>query len=320
MSGQDGAQSDGKLFHAANAKNCKMISEATIDQVEPSKCCPKKQVVSFIWAICRRIVPSPLLGEPSNWRILRRNISKFIQLRKFEKFSLKDCTYKLKISKFPLFSNKHTGCSELGITDMARHAILECWMFWFFARIVSPLVQANFYVTESEHEKQEVLYYRKSTWEKLMREAECMKDDRYRLLNHASARKILGNRSFGFSRARLRPKRIGFRMLTNLRAPSRMPVNPPPSGIHSNHKLQRKAFCNHRVAYRFFKSVNSVLHDLHVVLKGLWTKEPEKLGSSVFDYNDVYRKLVPFLFLLKNGSTNVPIEYIHCGFRCVKSF
>ncbi|KAL0429272.1 UNVERIFIED_CONTAM: Telomerase reverse transcriptase [Sesamum radiatum] len=202
------------------------------------------------------------------------------------------------------------GCGELGISDIARHAILECWMFWFFTSLVSPLVKANFYVTESEHEKQEVLYYRKSTWKKLMREAECMKDERYHLLNHASAREILGKRPFGFSRARLRPKQIGFRILTNLRAPSRMPLNPPPSRNHSIQQLQSKAFYDHQAAYQSFQSVNSVLHDLHVVLKGLWTKEPEKLGSSVFDYNDVYRKLVPYLFLLKNGPTDMPSVFI----------
>jgi telomerase reverse transcriptase len=39
-----------------------------------------------------------------------------------------------------------------------------------------------------------------------------------------------------------------------------------------------------------FKSVNSVLHDTHAVLKGTRLKEPEKLGSSVFDYNDIYHK------------------------------
>ncbi|KAK6162973.1 hypothetical protein DH2020_002814 [Rehmannia glutinosa] len=174
---------------------------------------------------------------------------------------------------------------------------------------ISPLVQANFYVTESEHEKQEVLYYRKSTWKKLMREAECLKDDRYRLLDHASVGKILRNRSLGFSRARLCPKQIGFRMLTNLQAPSRMRVNPPPRN-HSKLNLQRKSFCNHRSTYWFFKSVNNVLQDSHVVLKGLGTNEPEKLGSSVFDYNGVYRKLVPFLFLLKNGSTIMPSVFI----------
>lgn len=287
------------------AKNWTMIPETNTAQVEPIMCCLKNQVVSFIWAICRRIVPSPLLGERSNWRCLRRNISKLIRLRRFEKFSLKECIYRLKISKFAIFSNKHNGCNGLGITDIARHAILECWMFWFFAHLVIPLVQANFYVTESEHEKQEVLYYRKSTWEKLLRENECMTNDRYHALNYKSARSILGKRSFGFSRARLLPKNKGFRMLTNLRAPSRLPVDPP-SGIHSNQKSGRKASGNHRVAYRFFKSVNSVLHDVHVVLTGLRAKEPEKMGSSVFDYNDVYKKLVPFLFHLKKGSTSLP--------------
>ncbi|PIN23740.1 Telomerase catalytic subunit/reverse transcriptase TERT [Handroanthus impetiginosus] len=297
-------------------KHCsEMISEASVDHVEPCKYnCPKKQVVSFIWAVCRRIVPSAMLGEPSNWRILRTNIAKFIQLRKFEKFSLKECIHKLKVSKFHLLSNKnsqdmHNRCRELGITDTVRHAILERWIFWFFAHLVSPIVQANFYVTESEHKKLEVLYYRKPTWEKLMREAECMNDHRYCLLNHESTRKILGKRSFGFSRARLRPKKIGFRMLTNLQAPSRMPLNPPPSRIHTNNKLHRKAR-NHQVTYQFFKSVNSVLHDLHVVVKGSRKIKPEKLSSSVFDYNDVYRKFLPFLFLLKNGSTNTPSVFI----------
>ncbi|KAH6824527.1 hypothetical protein C2S53_010341 [Perilla frutescens var. hirtella] len=302
MSRQDGVQSEGKMSQVANAKNW---TETTTAQVEPIKCCLKNEVVSFIWAICRRIVPSPLLGEPSNWRVLRRNIAKFIQLRKFEKFTLKECTHKLKISKFPIFSNKLTGCSGVGVTDIARHAILDCWMLWVFVHLVSPLVQANFYVTESEHEKKEMLYYRKSTWEKMMREGEFMTDDGYCQLNHKSVRNILGNRSFGYSRARLLPKHKGFRMLTNLRAPSRLPVNTPSSSrIHSNPKSQR--MCNHRGAYRFFKSVNSVLQDVHAVLKGLREKKPGKLGSSVFDYNDVYKKLVPFLLHLKNGSANLP--------------
>lgn len=190
--------------------------------------------------------------------------------------------------------------------DIARHAIFDCWIFWFFAHLVSPLVQANFYVTETDHEKQEVLYFRKPTWEKLMGEAECLRDNRYSLLNHASIRKILWSRQFGFSRARFRPKQNGLRILANLGAPSRMPAKLPFSEIRSNQKLGRKTFSNRQVPYQFFKSVNSVLHDFYVVLKGLTAKEPEKLGSSVFDYNDIYKKLVPFLFLLKNGSSNVP--------------
>ncbi|KAG6428787.1 hypothetical protein SASPL_106824 [Salvia splendens] len=299
MSRLDGLQSDVKLFQVA------MVQEANAAQAEPVLSRLKHhQVGSFIWAICRRIIPSPLLGEPSNWRCLRRNISKFISLRRFEKLTLKECIHRLKISKFPIFSYKQNSRCCIGIPDNSRHAILECWMLWVFTHLVSPLVQANFYVTESEHEKQEVLYYKKSIWEKLMRENRCMIAGRYRLLDIESARNILGKRSFGFSRFRLLPKSNGFRMLTNLQAPSRIPVSTP-SRIQPNQNSWRRAYSSHRV-HRFFKSVNTVLHDVHVVLKGLREKEPEKMGSSVFDYNDVYKKLVPFLFHLKNGSISLP--------------
>ncbi|XP_073313879.1 telomerase reverse transcriptase isoform X3 [Primulina huaijiensis] len=333
-SGCCGGEIKGQTSHDDTEASCKMFSEATNDLVEPSKSyCLKKQVIAFIWAICRRIVPVQLLGTPSNWRILRKNISKFIQLRKFEKFSLKQCTHKLKISKFPLLSNNHfacglsfngmghsrwlsryvdKGCSEFAVADLVRHKILECWMFWLFTQLVSPVVQANFYVTESENEKQEVSYYRKSYWKKVLREAEKgLKDQSYCQLNHASTRKILGKRSFGFSRIRLCPKRKGFRVLANLQSSSKIPHCPLLPGIHFDQPFGRTASHNLRsVKFESFKSVNSVLHDLHVVLQGIQTIESDKLGSSVFDYNDVHRKLVPFLFNLKNGPAPIPGAFL----------
>jgi len=72
--------------------------------------CSKSQVVSFVWIVCRNAVPPDLLGSPANWRILRRNIAKFIGLRKFKKFSLKQCMHKLKASGFLFLSDKHYSC------------------------------------------------------------------------------------------------------------------------------------------------------------------------------------------------------------------
>ncbi|KAL9175576.1 hypothetical protein ABFS82_02G119800 [Erythranthe guttata] len=287
-------QIEGNLVHEPKAGTRKIIPEAIVDQVKPSTCyCPKEDVESFVWAICRRIVPPELLGEHSNWRVLRKNIYKFIRLRKFEKFSLKECIHELKISKFPLLhDNIDNGCSGIGITDIARHAILGCWIFWFFKCLVSPLLQANFYVTESEFERNEVLYYRKSTWRKLIREAECMKNDTFRPLNVSAVRKILKNRSHGFSRVRLLPKKTGFRMLANLQASSKLRLNSTSSKFQS------------------YGSVNKVLNDVQVVLRGSLTKEREKFGSSVFDYNDVYRKLVPFLSRLKKRWPKMPRVFI----------
>ncbi|XP_077213173.1 telomerase reverse transcriptase isoform X3 [Tasmannia lanceolata] len=46
--------------------------------------CRHEQVISFIWAVCRSIIPLDLLGAPSSWRALRRNVSKFVQLRRIK--------------------------------------------------------------------------------------------------------------------------------------------------------------------------------------------------------------------------------------------
>ncbi|EPS57984.1 hypothetical protein M569_16833, partial [Genlisea aurea] len=297
-------------------------SKIPIDRAELNKfCCPKKQVVSFVWAVCRRVVPLPLLGdEVSNWRILTKNISKFIELRKFEKFSLKECIHRLKTSKFRLFSNYMNNAQsrgELGYRDTVRHAIMERWIFWLFSHLVSPLIQANFYVTDSGDEKLDVLYYVKSIWEKLIDEGECMKSERFYKLSHTSASKILQNRMFGFSRVRICPKRVGFRMFTNLKAPSRLPLGQC-SKFCARRKLRRKEFSNffaesccsrgrnHPVKYRYFKPVNRVLGDIHVVLKGLSRTDSFTTGSSVFDYNGVYRKLVPFLLFLRERPDTLP--------------
>ncbi|XP_031104805.1 telomerase reverse transcriptase isoform X1 [Ipomoea triloba] len=299
--------------------------EAQHSQLRPSKCYSlKKQVVSFVWAVCRSIVPLDLLGTPSNWRILRKNISKFIQMRRFEKFSLNQCMHKVKISRFPLLSNKYNSnshglrstngcftdmykeCGGPGALDIVKHKVLECWMFWFFSCLVVPLVQAHFYVTETEHENQEILYYRKSIWKQVKVEAmTCLKDQQFLELNVASAQKILKSRSFGFSKVRFLPKKDGLRILENLKASSRMPVK-----LSSQSCEQRKVSLLRNIKYDYFRSVNCALRGLHAVLKGIQTKEPAKLGSSVFNYNDVYNKLVPFLLILKNGSATAPDVFI----------
>ncbi|GFY92244.1 telomerase reverse transcriptase [Actinidia rufa] len=115
MLGKGQAKRDGKLppdeFGCFSTSICDKTTDITDQQFEPSQSyCLKQHVVSFIWAVCRSIVPPDLLGTYCNWRILRRNISRFVQLRRFENFSLKQCMHKLKTSMFPLPSYKHSSC------------------------------------------------------------------------------------------------------------------------------------------------------------------------------------------------------------------
>ncbi|GAB2236220.1 hypothetical protein Drorol1_Dr00027959 [Drosera rotundifolia] len=278
--------------------------------------CSNHEVVSFIWAVCRNIVPPPLLGSTSTWRILRRNIYRFIELRQFEKFYLNQCLNGLKPSRFPLLSDMYSFCCISGHIDndiiqpaselqkcvdfniwTLKQNLFERWIFWFFSCIVVPLVEANFYVTESQHGKQSLFYYRKTVWKDLISKA-CTgeKDETYRTLDNKSVKDILEKRPFGFSKVRVCPKSSGARVIANLKASSRIP--------HGGSKSFPKA----RKVSRM-KSVNCILRDLLVVLKDFRKIEPEKWGSSVFDYNDIYKKLQPFFLNLKKDS-NIPDVFI----------
>ncbi|KAH9771483.1 Telomerase reverse transcriptase [Citrus sinensis] len=324
----EGNGSDKKLYEKTH-RSTKM-PEASDSQFEGIKSyCLKSQVVSFLWAVCRSIIPADLLGTPANWRVLRRNISRFIGLRRFEKFSLKQCMHKLKTSKFPFLSNKHSSCylnaqilkaatgqnvtihKEFSKVNDAflnmKNELLMNWISWFFSFLVVPLVQANFYITEIEHGKKDIYYYRKSVWKKLTDKAiTYLKDRSYNYLDDAAVRSVINKRSFGFSKLRLLPKENGIRMLANLKASSRMLAEKSCSEATSS-RMWKKAQLDYKsVKFDHFKPVNYVLRDAHVVLKGLLQKEQDKLGSSVFDYNDVYRKYCSFLIGLRKESITVP--------------
>ncbi|XWS74612.1 hypothetical protein CRYUN_Cryun01aG0013400 [Craigia yunnanensis] len=317
----EGNMLDKRVFeqsHGLGAKECNKTLVTDYAQLESTRLyCLQSQVVAFIWAVCRSIVPPDLLGTPSNRRMLRSNIFKFIQLRRFEKFSVKQCRYQLKPSDLPFLSNSHNGrvpkngTEQKKLNEAIKHKLFVNWTFWFFSSLVVPLVQANFYVTENEHGKQDVFYYRKPVWEKLTDHAiTCLKDQSYLELDEAAVRAIIDKRPFGFSRLRLCPKQNGVRMLANLKASSRMLEEGSSSKYRCSWMHKSSKARSRKVKSKRFKSVNSVLRGTHAVLKGLLLKEPEKLGSSVFDHNDVYRKLCPFVTTLKNASTTMPGVFV----------
>ncbi|KAK4256365.1 hypothetical protein QN277_009241 [Acacia crassicarpa] len=320
-----------KKLHGFDRNQCMDSLEAIDSQHEAVKSyCSISQVVSYIWAVSRSILPPELLGDPSHWRIMTRNISRFIRLRRFEKFPLKLCTHGLKTLTFPFLTTKyfsnsrnaripiHAEGHNIGLHEdfrnwnntlhVIKRKLLERWIFWYFSSLVVPLVQANFYVTESEHGKQDVFYYRKPIWEKLTSNTiACLNNQRYSCLDEVAVRNILRGRVFGFSKLRLRPKENGVRMVANLSGSSRIPACTSSRKV-SFRKLRKENACKKK--YDYYRSVNFVLRDAHIVLKDIQFREPEKLGSSVFDYNDVYKKLCQFFIGLKEGSKPLPDFYI----------
>lgn len=281
--------------------------------------CSVHQVVSFVWAVVRSIVPLDLLGDQ---RTLRRNISKFIGLRRFEKFSVTQCLYKVKSSKFNFFTVSDSQSSSSAETRNAvgtmmsdlRQSIFKKWIYWIFSSLVVSLVQSNFYMTESEHGKQEMYYYRKSAWKEMTDCAINAMQSKMlcRNMNEADARKFVGKRCFRFSKLRFLQKgKNGLRMVANPKA--------SPIVSASFYTVQKQGRCWKKKKQRMtsngagrLKSVNSSLRKTLAVLKGIKVKEPERLaGSFVSDYNEVYRKLCPFILSLKKKKKKPDDSYVY---------
>ncbi|KAJ1686820.1 hypothetical protein LUZ63_018210 [Rhynchospora breviuscula] len=266
-------------------------SKSNASPFSPQSFSKHEEVVSFIFASLRRIVPFPLLGNKKSWRALRRNIYKFVQLRRHEKIFLEDCMEGLSVSNFEFFSNlqKSCSCDGGGKNISFVKKLLYTWVHWLFLHIIVPIISSNFYVTERESKRYEVFYYKKPIWgsavkgciEKLKRQSFCPVDSE-------SVRNIFnGSRCFGFSRFRFLPKENCLRPVASLNKPSKL------------HFLKKR-----------YQSVNSALNDLHVILKTIKTENPNLLGSSVFDYNDVYQKLHGFISKVKNGTISMPELFI----------
>ncbi|KAF7844369.1 telomerase reverse transcriptase [Senna tora] len=288
-----------KKMHGFDSKHSVDTLEAIDSQHEAVKSyCSKSQVVSYIWAVSRSVLPRELLG---NAFTVENNEEKHFQILK--------CAEGHNRGLDKEFRNWNHA------VHVIKRKLLERWIFWYFSCLVVPLVQANFYVTESQHGKQDIYYYRKSVWEKLTNSTiACLedgrysyqnrKDGRYSHLDDVAVRNILMGRPFGFSKLRIRPKENGVRMVANLNSSSRLLSYMSSRNVQSS-KMWRKA--NHlKSKFDHYQSVNFVLHDAHIILKDIQFKEPEKLGSSVFDYNDVGQ----FLIGLKEGSKSKPNFYI----------
>lgn len=249
------------------------------------------EVVSFIFASLRRIVPPPLLGNKRSWRVLRRNIYKFVRLRRHEKFFLGDCLEGLEVPNFEFFSNleKSCSCDGGGKQIIPIKKLLSTWVHWLFSHIIIPIISSNFYATEKESRRYEVFYYKKPIWGTAVKGCiENLKMQSFCPMDFDSVRNIFNDsRCFGFSRFRFLPKGDCLRPLASLNKPSRLP------------------FLN-----KDYKSVNSSLNELHVILKTIKVQNPNLLGSSVFDYNDVYQKLHGFISKLKDGTVSMPEVFI----------
>jgi len=282
----------------ASASYAAAAQEAEDDNVNVSDLCasfvPHSNVSSFIWACIRKIVPSKLLGSMKAKKVLRRTIKRFVSLKRYENMTVHQAMDSMPLSEIKWIHSIGRKDSSSTIPPnkyTAQRRIFTLWIGWLFSALVVPLIRAHFYCTESEAYRQEVFYYRKPVWTKLVNAS--FKSVFYKHFVPIPARhvqKILEERKLGVSRLRILPKRNGVRFLVNMSKKSE--VRFKVRGLTRSQKnARRKIF---RKVLRF-PAINILLKNVHAVLKFESQRQPEAFGSSTFGFNDIFCRYKSFL-------------------------
>ena len=122
------------------------------------------QVLQFVWASLRGILPMAVWGSKRNRRRYRVMCEAFIcKMRRYESFSVGRYASKIRLKETPWIPptrspNQHS----------VHERMLQQWVAWTMNELVIPLINNHFYVTETGDQGQVVVYYRKPVWQRIL--------------------------------------------------------------------------------------------------------------------------------------------------------
>ncbi len=218
-------------------------------------------VCKFVMACLRRLVPAVVWGSNDNLALTAQMVDALVCARRYEEFDVDAWTDRWHTSACVWLPHHKTAAIQ-------RRRMVRAWLHWLVADVMIPLVRNHFYVTESALYRNKLFYFRKPLWRKIAKTVQL--GDMYRPVDEVEAQELLGNR-FGLPCARLRfvPKASGMRPIVNLSAQD--------AGFDSTNQLLRPIY----EALRW------------ELLQG--GGKAHLLGASVFNLNDAYHKLLPFI-------------------------
>jgi hypothetical protein len=149
-----------------NAEDDRFDPEASVIRLHS----PHYAVAGFVKTSLRFLIPVELWGGEENMRCCFKHIDRFVRLRRFENFSLKEATHGLKSRNFPPKSAsvlpvdgseknqnlnagrkssvvdatagrtaRATGPTEHPNRLALRQRMLDDWIYWIFIQLVVPL-------------------------------------------------------------------------------------------------------------------------------------------------------------------------------------
>jgi telomerase reverse transcriptase len=251
---------------------------------------PAPKISAFCRAALAKIIPKAFWGTGSlgaeNQAVFLRVVDRFIKLRRFESMSLHDALQGFKISgiEWLLPPGGHTAKPCLSETRK-REAIFREFIYYIVDSLLIPLIQSNFYVTESSVHRYKLFYFRHDVWRHVAEPAmAALRTKMFEEIKLEDALAILERRELGFSQVRLLPKHQGMRPIMNLRRRT----------FKANGKMILGS------------SINALLAPAQSVLSFERVRRPDKLGSALFSVGDIYTRLRGFRSRLAADQDGVP--------------
>lgn len=205
-------------------------------------------------------------------------------MRRFESLSLHQVVQNMKMACIKWLEPSSCCNGKIALSDFRKRIeIFHELVYYIFDSILIPLIRSNFYVTESNVHRNRLFYFRHDVWRKVTEPTltELKTSVFEELGSNDNAKRVLNQRSLGFSQLRLLPKTTGARPITNLRRRTITKVEPK-----GKREPMRKRMLT--------PSINSLLTPVFSMLGYEKEQQPEKLGSAMFSVRDMYSKLRDF--------------------------
>ncbi|KAL9066059.1 MAG: hypothetical protein Q9157_007267 [Trypethelium eluteriae] len=241
---------------------------------------PASQVSAFCRSAVVKVIPLELWGDGdtadhNRMRVLS-HIDQFIRARKYESATLHDVFNGLKIHEIAwLAPSSISPNSKLSLTDFQkRKEIFMEFLYSVFDSFLIPLIRSNFYVTESNVNRNVLFYFRHDVWRSLAEPSlSQLKLSMFDEIKTDKALKILERRSLPHSHIRLLPKQNGIRPIANLRR-----------------RVQRHQYGKTVLG----PSINSIMKPVFNVVKFEKDAHQDSVGSSLFSVNEMFPRLRQF--------------------------
>ncbi|KAI9701393.1 MAG: hypothetical protein M1820_006484 [Bogoriella megaspora] len=263
---------------------------------------PVSQVSAYCRAVILTVFPSCVWGDaesavPNRSKVLHQ-IHRFLQARKQETISLHEILEGIKVQKIPWLAPRGMDQTlRLSRTDFQKRIeLLLEFLYFVFDSFLTPLVRSNFYVTDSNENKNQLFYFRHDVWRKLAEPSlSQLKLSLFAEMDTKKAMKVLEKRTLNYGEIRLLPKHSGVRPIANLK--------------------KRLQTCKDGKLV-LDKSINKVMEPVFHAVRFEKNSHPEKAGSSLFSVRAMYPKLCGFKSSLQaHGLSNQPLYFAKVDVR-----